>query len=346
MSEEGGLAVFGAGEPAEGVVVGDGGVEFLVALFGEELAFALMPLEVVLGEEDPVGEAEMEAAGGAVEGGVIACEAGGGGLSVDVSANGSVASRGAEAEAFDAEGIEEFFLDRFFPGGAGEFFDDGSGDDVAPVGVEESFAGLFFEGDFGDGEARFESVGTLGIGRESGGVAEELGDGDCGGIGVEVFGLSGENLGEGGVPVDEFLFNKAGHEGGGHRFAIGADVPGGVICGLRFSVGTGGSDDGEVEGVGFVKGDAGHGRDFALVEGFEHFFFCFPGGGVKGDNEGKSGEEFHGGSWGVFGFQVRLRGLEDVAVHAAMRVSFSFRVRDLMRSSSLVAWERVPISWR
>lgn len=90
-----------------------------------------MSFDLVLAEECPVGERKVKAAGGAINGRIVAEESGADWFTVMMTANGFGTSRSAESHAFDAERFEEVLDDCFFPGGAKEFLDDGSGDDVA-----------------------------------------------------------------------------------------------------------------------------------------------------------------------------------------------------------------------
>jgi hypothetical protein len=62
-------------------------VKFLVGGMFEELAFAVVAFDLVLAEEDPVGEGEVEAAGGTVEGGIVAEESGADGFAIEMSAD-------------------------------------------------------------------------------------------------------------------------------------------------------------------------------------------------------------------------------------------------------------------
>lgn len=113
-------------------------MKFLVGGMFEELAFAVVAFDLVLAEEDPVGEGEVEAAGGTVEGGIVAEESGADGFAIEMSADRLAAFGSAEADAFDTERFEEVLDDGFLPRAAGEFLNDGARDDVAVVGVEEA----------------------------------------------------------------------------------------------------------------------------------------------------------------------------------------------------------------
>ena len=50
------LAIFDLHRPAEGVVVLDGSVEFSVTGLRQQLAVSVVAFDLVLAEEDPVGE--------------------------------------------------------------------------------------------------------------------------------------------------------------------------------------------------------------------------------------------------------------------------------------------------
>jgi len=185
VAEAGDFPAFGLGAPPKGIVFEHRSVEFLIGGLFEEFSFAVVPLDMILAEEDPVGGREMKPAGGAIEGGVVTKESGAHGFAIAMPPDGLGAFWCAEADRLDTEGGKEVFLDSLLPGGIEESLDHCSGNDVAVVGVAKSFVRFEGETNFGDGEAGFDSLNRLGIGGKACGVAKELSDGGFARFGVK-----------------------------------------------------------------------------------------------------------------------------------------------------------------
>ena len=63
------------------------------------------------------------------------------------------------------------------------------------------------------------------VGRESGGVTEELGHRDFARIRMKVLGFFWENVRHRGFPSEFLFFDQPCDQGGGHRLGIRANVP-------------------------------------------------------------------------------------------------------------------------
>ena len=201
----------------------------------------------------------------------------------------------AEARLLDryAERSKNLVDHQALPTFAGHFFEHCSGNNVAGIGVEIPGTRLgdwlFCECPAGDLQpllGKFPTVGedaflflSRGICRQTGGVIEQLAEGDFGGGAIHVDDQSRQRLGHRGVKTDLGFVDENGGHRCRHRLGVGTQVPEAVETHWGVSV----DAQGPVDVVG--EGVAVHIKNQCANSGKLKFFPRIPDGGR--DRRGK-----------------------------------------------------------